>query len=75
MAYKTMLRQLISKWGVMTIELQKAYDEDSKQEQAEEYLQTEEPRLPTQQPDLLPDAPASESVAGSEVGQVSLDEV
>lgn len=28
MAYKTMLRQLISKWGVMSIELQKAFEED-----------------------------------------------
>lgn len=28
MAYKTMLRQLISKWGVMSIELQKAFEGD-----------------------------------------------
>ncbi len=28
MAYKTMLRQLISKWGVMSIEMQKAFDAD-----------------------------------------------
>lgn len=28
MAYKTMLRQLISKWGVMSIEMQKAFDVD-----------------------------------------------
>ena len=28
MAYKTMLRQLISKWGVMSIELQNAIDAD-----------------------------------------------
>ena len=28
MAIKTMLRQLISKWGVMSIEFQKAYDAD-----------------------------------------------
>ena len=75
MAYKTMLRQLISKWGIMSIELQTAFEEDSKQEQAEEYLQAEEPKLPAQQTDLLPDAPDSESAAGVEVGQVSLDEV
>ena len=75
MAYKTMLRQLISKWGIMSIELQKAFEEDSKQEQAEEYLQTEEPMIPVQQPDLLTDAPIPESVTGAEVGQVSLDEV
>lgn len=28
MAYKTMLRQLISKWGVMSIEMQQAYEGD-----------------------------------------------
>lgn len=28
MAYKTMLRQLISKWGIMSIEMQSAYDAD-----------------------------------------------
>jgi len=28
MAYKTMLRQLISKWGIMSVELQKAYASD-----------------------------------------------
>lgn len=75
MAYKTMLRQLISKWGIMSIDLQKAFEEDSKQEQAEEYLQTEEPMIPVQQPDLLTDAQTPESVTGAEVGQVSLDEV
>ncbi len=29
MAMKTMLRQLISKWGIMSIEMQKAFDNDS----------------------------------------------
>ena len=28
MAYKTMLRQLLSKWGVMSIEMQKAFESD-----------------------------------------------
>ena len=28
MAYKTMLRQLISKWGIMSIEMQQAMDSD-----------------------------------------------
>lgn len=75
MAYKTMLRQLISKWGIMSIELQKAFEEDSRQEQAEEYLQAEEPKLPAQRPEALPDVPDSESAAGVEVGQVSLNEI
>jgi recombination protein RecT len=29
MALKTMLRQLISKWGIMSIDLQKAYESDN----------------------------------------------
>ena len=28
MAYKTMLRQLISKWGIMSIDMQQAMDAD-----------------------------------------------
>ena len=28
MGYKTMLRQLISKWGIMSIEMQNAYEGD-----------------------------------------------
>lgn len=28
MAYKTMLRQLISKWGIMSIDMQQAFDQD-----------------------------------------------
>ena len=28
MAYKTLLRQLISKWGVMSVEMQDAYTKD-----------------------------------------------
>lgn len=28
MAYKTMLRQLISKWGIMTVDMQRAFEQD-----------------------------------------------
>jgi recombination protein RecT len=39
MAYKTMLRQLISKWGIMSIDLQSAFEQDSVIEQeAESYI-------------------------------------
>ena len=31
MAFKTMIRQLISKWGVMSVDMQKAYDTDTRQ--------------------------------------------
>lgn len=43
MAYKTMLRQLISKWGIMSIDLQNAFEQDSVIEQeAESYIGTAE---------------------------------
>ena len=35
MAYKTMLRQLISKWGIMSIDLQTAFEQDSVQKEDE----------------------------------------
>ena len=38
MAYKTMLRQLISKWGVMSIDLQSAFEADSVAEDTD-YMQ------------------------------------
>lgn len=36
MACKTMLRQLISKWGIMSIEMQTAFDADTKTEEMEQ---------------------------------------
>lgn len=44
MAYKTMLRQLISKWGVMSIEMQEAFTKDQSafDEEGEVILQQEE---------------------------------
>lgn len=36
MAFKTLLRQLISRWGLMSVELQKAFDFDTKQMESEE---------------------------------------
>ena len=74
MAYKTMLRQLISKWGIMSVELQMAFEEDSRQEQDAEYLQADEPKLPD--PQQVPDLPAENSAvsaADMESGQVGLD--
>ena len=44
MAYKTMLRQLISKWGIMSIELQTAFEQDVI-EQESDYLETEVPQI------------------------------
>lgn len=53
MAFKTMLRQLISKWGIMSIELQTAYDSDTVREQ-EDYLgipELPEPQNPAEEDD------------------------
>ena len=52
MAYKTMLRQLISKWGIMSIELQTAFEQDTIVEDADNYIQTQTPTLapPTEAP-------------------------
>lgn len=44
MAYKTMLRQLISKWGIMSIEMQNAFDSDytfTNEDGTKEYVDTE----------------------------------
>lgn len=41
MAYKTMLRQLISKWGIMSIELQTAFESDFVEAEREEFLTAE----------------------------------
>lgn len=45
MAYKTMLRQLISKWGIMSVEMQNAYESDMayiKEDGTKEYLDNED---------------------------------
>ena len=44
MAYKTMLRQLISKWGIMSIELQTAFEGDMaviNEDGSKSYVETE----------------------------------
>ena len=45
MAYKTLLRQLISKWGIMSIELQNAFEQDYVEAEQPDYLTTEMPQL------------------------------
>lgn len=44
MAYKTMLRQLISKWGIMSIDLQEAFEQDQVAESAD-YVEAAPPVL------------------------------
>lgn len=52
MAYKTMLRQLISKWGVMSIEMQNAYANDMAYKDTDDsepvYVDNEENEEPKQ---------------------------
>ena len=68
MAHKTMLRQLISKWGVMSIDLQFAFEADAKAE-SEEYFEALEEQFSSDPPipELLPEDLQEE--------QVSLDDV
>lgn len=74
MAHKTMLRQLISKWGVMSIDLQTALEKDAEAE-TESYFEAPEAVLPPMSvPELLPDAEAATEAPAQE-GQVSLSDV
>ena len=62
-AYKTMLRQLISKWGIMSIDLQTAFEQDAVyEEQADNaYLDMAAPSLePATDRPQLPDEPDEE---------------
>ena len=48
MAYKTMLRQLISKWGIMSIEMQTAFEGDMaviNEDGSKNYVETEEANI------------------------------
>lgn len=48
MAFKTLLRQLISKWGIMSIEMQQAFENDQAiihEDGSREYIQKEDSRI------------------------------
>ena len=53
MAFKTMLRQRISKWGVMSIDLQPAFEADAVAAEDGDYIQTP----PTELPEPVQDEP------------------
>ena len=75
MAFKTMLRQLISKWGIMSIDLQTAFEEDHiVMEDGEQYLETAEPQLtpPADVPQLEEETAAGDP---AEATQVSLADI
>lgn len=78
MAFKTMLRQLISRWGIMSIDLQAAFEQDTIVERSEDYVEAAE--IQFQQPEAIedPEAPAAEPAAepaASGEGQVSLNDI
>lgn len=81
MAHKTMLRQLISKWGVMSIDLQTAFDGDGAVvTDSGEFLHVEDAALPApteQEYDAVPyeePEPAQERAKQAE-GKMSLSDV
>lgn len=77
MAFKTMLRQLISKWGIMSIDLQTAFEQDSVVESGD-FLETEQPTLApvTDAPQIAEATPAEEATdAAPDTEAVSLDDL
>lgn len=65
MAYKTMLRQLISKWGIMSIDLQSAFEQDFVAEENPDYVEAAPPTLApvSDMPQIQEEAaPATETV-------------
>ena len=74
MAFKTMLRQIISKWGIMSIELQTAFEADVADDTDSAYLQAEEAALPYAPP-AEPSGTLHEADGPTSEEQVSLDDV
>ena len=78
MAFKTMLRQLISKWGVMSIEMQNAYTKDMAvlgDDGSVTYVETEDKPeiIPQGEPDGVPQMPAEpETPKGNAVSMADL---
>lgn len=71
MACKTMLRQLISKWGVMSIDLQTAFEADYEVEGDGEYMQAHEVELPAVE---SADTPSDSSEPQDDAGAVQAEE-
>ncbi len=77
MAKKTMLRQLISKWGIMSVDIQKAFESDMSElndEMQPNYIDdpTEIPQEPIQQEDI-PEAEINEDKPQTEATQVDMN--
>lgn len=74
MAFKTMLRQLISKWGIMSIDLQTAFDQDTVAEN-EDYVEATEISLPAVPDEELETEDPEQAVDTGEEEQVSLNDL
>lgn len=76
MAFKTMLRQLISKWGIMSVELQTAFEHDIEVVQDGDYIQAAEQTLPAVQPEVSQGEQSQSTHDNPQAAeQVSLDEL
>lgn len=69
MAFKTMLRQLISKWGIMSIELQTAFEKDAEPEMEDVYIEDGTPVLNA--PDVADDHTEPEQTPPADGKQTS----
>ena len=74
MAFKTMLRQLISKWGIMSIDLQNAFEQDTIVETSEDYGEAAEISLPAST-DVQEDAAEPEQGGDTAEDQVNLNDL
>lgn len=78
MAFKTMLRQLISKWGIMSIDLQDAFEQDKIVEEQADYVEAAPPTIApvTDAPQIAEADPAEEATdAAPDTEAVSLDDL
>ncbi len=73
MAYKTMLRQLISKWGIMSIDLQTAFEQDAMTEEVEQETGYVETPPEIVQPEMQELPATTEDPSDAE--QVNLDDL
>lgn len=71
MAYKTMLRQLISKWGIMSIDMASAIDADMaviNEDGTKDYVDNDPDVIDMEQPsEAAPEAPSASSATGKAV--------
>lgn len=74
MAYKTMLRQLISKWGIMSIDMQRAVDGDMatiKEDGTPEYVDN----TPVEEPTVEEPATVAEPIIDKQEPEISLSDI